>query len=299
MDRTGTAGRGVLVALVLTGAAFLNTSGKSAGQSKPDVLKIGTSGTFTAEKGEKGKGAVETLQKFIRDETGMKNDITRPADWRELADKMAKGEFHVGVFQGFEFAWAKEKYPDLKPLALAVNVHTYPVAHVVTKANNPATAVAELKGQSITIPVENQPDLRLYLGHEAKDGMKLETFFSKVMTDQNAEDALDDVVDGVVAAAVADQAALEAFRRRKPARFKQLKQVAQSAPLPPVVIAMYGDVLDQPTRDRFTQGLIGANKKEAGQTMLTLFKLTGFAAPPTDFEKILTETRKTYPPSAK
>ena len=36
----------------------------------------------------------------------------------------------------------------------------------------------------------------------------------------------------------------------------------------------------------------------AGQTMLTLFKLTGFEPPPADFDKVLAETRKTYPPPA-
>jgi ABC-type phosphate/phosphonate transport system substrate-binding protein len=301
MERTTATGRRMPVLLALAGAVFVcaGDRGTSADQPKPEVLKIGTSGTLGTEKGGKEKGAQETLRKFIQDETGMKNEIGRPTDWRELAEKMSKGELHVGVFQGFEFAWAKEKYPDLRPLALAVNVHLYPVVHVVTKANNPATDVAALKGQSVTIPIENQPDLRLYLDHQAKAGGKPETFFSKVNTGQNVEDALDDVVDGAVAAAVADQAALETFRRRKPARFKQLKQVAHSAPLPPVVIAVYDKVLDQDTRDRFSKGLIGANKKEAGQTMLTLFKLTGFQTPPADFEKVLTATRQTYPPPAK
>lgn len=300
MERATESGRRVPVLLALVGVALVCAGDRGdARQEKPSVLKIGTDGTLTTEKGGREKGALGTLRRFIQDETGMKNEIDRQSDWRELAEKMAKGELHVGVFQGFEFAWAKEKYPELRPLALAVNVHPYLVVHVVTKANNPATGVAELKGQSVTIPIENQPVLRLYLDRQTKDGGKPESFFSKVNTDQNVEDALDDVVDGVVTAAVADQAGLEAFRRRKPARFKQLKQVAHSASLPPVVIAVYGKVLDQTTRDRFTQGLIGANKKEAGETMLTLFKLTGFQAPPSDFEKVLTEARKAYPPPAK
>jgi len=303
MERT-TTGRRASALLALAGAVLVCAGGRgdarrATPQEKPDVLKIGTSGTLTTEKGGKEKGALETLRKFVQDETGMKSEIVRRADWRELADKMAKGEAHVGGFQGDEVAWAKEKHEDLRALALAVNVHPYPVAHVVTKATNPATGVAELKGQSVAIPVENQPILRLYLDHEAKAGGKPESFFSKVNTEQNVEDALDDVVDGTVVAAVADQAALEAFKRRKPARFKQLKELAHSDPLPPVVIAVYGKALDQATQGKFAQGLIGANKKEAGETMLTLFKLTGFQAPPADFEKVLTKTRQTYPAPAK
>lgn len=268
----------------------------TARQAKVDVLRVGTSGTLTTEKDSKEKGALETLRKFIKDETGLENEIVRQKSWQDLTDKLTKGELHLGVYRGFEFAWAQEKQPNLKPLALAVNVYRYPVAHVVTRQDSPAANVAGLPGQSLTIPVESQSYLRLFVEHEARAAGKApEAFFSKITTDQNVEDALDDVVDGVVQAAAADRVALEAFKRRKPARFKQLKEVAHSAPLPPPVIAYYGDVLDAATRERFTQGLLEANRKDAGQTMLTLFRLTGFEAPPDDFGKVLQTARATYP----
>jgi len=53
--------------------------------------------------------------------------------------------------------------------------------------------------------------------------------------------------------------------------------------------------VDEGTRERFRQGLLGAGQKDKGQTMLTLFRLTGFEAVPEDFGKVLAETRKTYP----
>ena len=40
-------------------------------------------------------------------------------------------------------------------------------------------------------------------------------------------------------------------------------------------------------------------KKEKGETMLTLFHLTGFERPPEDFGKVLAQTRKDYPPENK
>src|SRR5438034_2472969 len=108
-------------------------------QGKLDVLRIGSSGTLTGEqKAAKEKSALETLKVFIKDETGLDNEILRQKDWRELAGKKAKGKLQVGVFQGYEYAWAREKYPELKPLALAINVHRYPVVHVVVKRDNPA-----------------------------------------------------------------------------------------------------------------------------------------------------------------
>src|SRR5262245_20779972 len=91
-------------------------------QPRIDVLHIGATGTLTGSAdSQKERGAVQTLRRFIKDETGFTNDIVRQEDWQELADKMKKGELHVGVFQGYEFAWAQERHPDLKPLAIAVN----------------------------------------------------------------------------------------------------------------------------------------------------------------------------------
>jgi ABC-type phosphate/phosphonate transport system substrate-binding protein len=104
------------------------------------------------------------------------------------------------------------------------------------------------------------------------------------------------VVDGTVQAAVVDHAALEAYKRRKPGRFNQLKGVAKSQPLPPVVVAFCDKVLDEPTVRRFREGLVESRNKEKGQMMLTLFRLTAFEVAPNNFQEVLAETRKAYPP---
>src|SRR5690242_3257665 len=106
---------------------------------KVDTLRIGTSGKLTSgSAADKEKAGQDTLHDYIKDETGLNNEIARQKDWQELADKLSKGELQLGVFQGYEFAWAQEKKPDLKPLALAVNVYTYPVAYVVAKRDDAA-----------------------------------------------------------------------------------------------------------------------------------------------------------------
>jgi ABC-type phosphate/phosphonate transport system substrate-binding protein len=269
------------------------------GQQKVDVLRIGTSGTLTAEGESKEKQSVESLKSFIKDETGLNNEILRQKNWRELADKMAKGQLQLGVFQGYEFAWAQAKHPRLQPLALAVNIYRYPVVYVVVNRDNSAKDFAGLQGQSLALPATAQRYVRLFVDRQSQaKGKTAKTFFSKVVSRDNAEDALDDVVDGVVQATAVDRATLEAFKQRKPGRFNRLRPVAHSQPLPPTVIAYYGTVLDQATRRRFLDGLLNAVNKEKGRTMLTLFRLTGFEKPPADFERVLAETRKAYPPAA-
>jgi ABC-type phosphate/phosphonate transport system substrate-binding protein len=290
--------RFVIRALIVTALLGIPAILAHARPDKVDVLRIGTSGNLSqAKDAAKEKGNLATLQNFIKDETTFDNEIVRQKDWRELADKMAKGQLHVGVFQGYEFAWAKEQYPDLKPLALAVNLYRYPVVYVVTNRDNAAKDFAGLQGQSLALPDTSPPYLRLFVEKESKaTGKELKDFFSKITSEQSVEDALDDVVDGKVQAVAVDRAALEAYKQRKPGRFAKLKEVAKSEPLPPVVIAYYDKVLDDATLKRFRVGLLGAAKKEKGKTILTLFHLTGFDAVPDDFDKVLTETRKAYPP---
>jgi ABC-type phosphate/phosphonate transport system substrate-binding protein len=267
-------------------------------QGKVDVLRIGTSGTLTAEKDDsKEKGAMASLQDFIKDETGLKNMIKREKDWRELADKLAKGELHVGVFQGYEFGWAKEQYPDLQVLALAINVSRYPVAYVVVHRDSQAKDFGGLEGQSLTLPDTGQRYLRLFVERECQArGKEMNAFFSKVTFQPNVEDCLDDVVDGAAQAAVLERGSLEAYKRRKPGRFEKLKEVAKSQPFPPAVIVCYDKVLDEATKKRFRDGLLGAGNKEKGRAMLDLYRLSGFETPPDDFDKVLAATRKAYPP---
>jgi ABC-type phosphate/phosphonate transport system substrate-binding protein len=284
---------GLLLALA-SGIIFFAGHG-SAQQTKPDVLHIGASGSMTGNK-EKDKGAMDTLKAFIKDETGLDNAIEVQKGWRDLAKGMAQGQFQIGVFQGYEFAWDVERDTKLKPLAIAVNTYSYPVVHVVVNKNNPAKDFAGLKGQTLTIPVSGQGIFKLFVERQSKlVGSDLKAFFSNISEPDNFEDALDDVVDGKIKATVVDRATLEAFKNRKPARFNKLRPAAQSQPLPPPVVAFYEGKLDEATLDRFKQGLLNASLTERGQTLRTLCHLTNFEAVPSDFEQVLAATRKAYP----
>jgi ABC-type phosphate/phosphonate transport system substrate-binding protein len=284
--------------IALAAALALPWAVANGQQARVDVLHIGATGTLTGDADSpKEKGAAQTLRRFIKDETGFSNDIVRLEDWQKLAEGMKKGELHVGVFQGYEFAWAQEKHPDLKPLAIAVNGRRYPVAYVLAQRGNAARDFAGLKGQSLCLPVTNQAFLRLFMERQSEaNGKKADAFFSKITAPDNVEDALDDVVDGKVGAVIVDGAALEAYQRRKPGRARRLQEVARSEPFPPAVVAYYGSAVDEPTRRLFRDGLVGAAKKEKGEMLLTLSRLTGFEDVPEDFANVLGETRKAYPP---
>jgi len=290
-----------MLAICAFAALLAIPAGRIFGQQpKLEILRIGSSDSFTGStKADKEKAALNTLKAFIKEETGLDNEIQRQKGWRQLADKMAKGQLQLGVFQGYELAWAQEGHPKLKPLALAVNVYPYPTVYVLVKKDNPAKDFAGLQGQTLSVPANGEGILRLFVEEQTqKAGKTLDTFFSKITAPENVEDALDDVVDGVTQATVADKAVLEAFKSRKPGRFKQLRSVAESKPLPPPVVAYYDKQLDDATLQHFKQGLLNASQKERGQTMLTLFHLTSFIDVPPDFAQVLAATRKAYPPPA-
>lgn len=293
--------RCLLLALVL---AMLLSLGGTSGLGQPakiDTLRIGATGTLTGNADSaKEKSGHAALQQFIKEESGLNNEILRQKDWTELADKLAKGQLHIALFQGHEFAWAQEKYAELRPLVVAVNVYRYSAAHVLARSDNPAKDFAGLKGQSLMLPITNQEFLRLYLDRQCQAaGKKLEAFFSTITALENVEEALDDLVDGKGQVVVVDGAAVEAYKRRKPGRFNKLKEVVRSQPFPPGVIAYFGTTLDDTTLRRFKSALLGANRKEKGEMLLTLSRLTAFESVPDDLQRVLVEMRKAYPSEAK
>jgi len=230
----------------------------------------------------------------------MENEILSQKNWQEVLDKMVKKELHLGVFQGYEFAWAQEKQPELKALALAINVYRYPVGYLVTLKDNPAKDFKSLQGQTLAIPGTGQHFLRLFVEREAEaSGKTMDTFFGKTTTPETAEEGLDEVVDGKAQAVIVDRAGLDTYKRRKPGRFVKLREVVHSQPFPPVVIGYYNHVLDTATLMRFSKGVLEASQKEKGETILTMFRLSGFEAPPEDFGKVLAATRQAYPPEGK
>ena len=271
------------------------------GQSnKVGVLRIGSTGTLTGDHRQgrppRERWALTCSGTSSREQTGMSNEIQGQQRWDLLADKLAKGQLQIGVFQGYEFAWAQEKVPQLKPLALGVNGERYPVACVVVKRDNAAKSFADLKGQTLVMPATTQGYLKLFVDRQAElCKQKADAFFAKITRTPDVEDALDDIVDGKGQAIVVDQSTLQAYKRSKPGRFNQLREVAQSQPFAPIVVVYCGTFLDQPTISRFKEGLLGAAQKEKGETLLTLSHLSGFETVPPDFDRVLAETRKNYP----
>ena len=78
-------------------------------------------------------------------------------DAAQLARAMKEGKLHLGVYHGFEFAWARQANPDLKPLVIAVCHHKQLHAYLVV---NKEGSIAKRRSYAelisyLTPPIEN------------------------------------------------------------------------------------------------------------------------------------------------
>jgi ABC-type phosphate/phosphonate transport system substrate-binding protein len=232
-------------------------------------------------------------------QTGVRGEVVLSSDAMSMAQSLADNHVQLAVFHGIEFAWAKIKHPELKPLVIAVNQQVYLRALVMVRGDSKAANLTDLEAKSVALPRGTREHCGLYVEHHCRECKKeVQGYFAKITTPANAEEALDDVVDGVVEGTVIDGVSLETYKRRKPGRFAKLKEAGMSDLFPGGVIAYRPGSVDDGTLKKFRDGLTNANSTILGKQLLTLWKLTAFEPVPGDFEQVLTEIVKTYPPPA-
>lgn len=229
-------------------------------------------------------------------QTGVSGELVACGDADNLGQQLVEDKVQLGVFHGIEFAWARQKYPELRPLVIAVNQQRYLRAHLVVRADSKLGAVGDLQDKVLALPNQTREHCQLFLRRRCLECRKEPAnFFGKITNPANVEDALDDVVDGVVQVCVVDNVALDCYKRRKPGRFGKLKIVQSSEQFPAAVIAFRTGALDEPTLTRFREGMMNAHRTTLGRQLMTLWKLTGFEHVPPDYDQTLTEIVKAYP----
>jgi ABC-type phosphate/phosphonate transport system substrate-binding protein len=302
MSRTtliNTVNRGMAAVLI----GLLPFTDRSSADTKTvTALHIGTTETFIEENVPEGSDdtAVEdTSRQFIQAVTGLGSDFVALENHEVLAERLARGELNLGFFMGYEFAWAQARHPKLKVLVTSVNYDSYLYPALVVRKGGPIRKLADLKGTTLALPRAGQGYGRLFIAAQSRlAGQEPAAFLGHVDSFEDAETPLDDVVDQTRQAAVVDRLALEAYQRRKPGRFARLTKLSESAPMPPAVFAYYDGNLDPQTVTRLRNELSNAHNQINGEQLLTLLRLTRFAPPSSDFDRVLAETRTTYPAPA-
>jgi len=256
----------------------------------PKSLRVGLSGGLVQDTPEAlVRAALPPMQVLLEKQTGFKGECAVVPGFEELLKQLAEGKVQVGIFPGHEFAWARAKDAQLRPLLIAVNGQRQLFVHVLVRADNPALALDDLKEGAVAVPRCSKSHCRLFVA-------RLAFLDGRTTAPASGEDALDELVEGVVQAAVVDTATLECFQRRKPGRFARLKEVHKSCPFPAPVLAYRAGSLAEADLRRIVDGLARTHQTLAGKQVLTLWRLTAFEPVPDNHDQALAEIARLYPP---
>jgi ABC-type phosphate/phosphonate transport system substrate-binding protein len=240
---------------------------------------------------------MQPFSALMEAQTGVSGQLVACGDASNLGQQLMEDKVQLGVFHGIEFAWARLKYPELRPLVIAINQDRYLRACLIVRADSKVTNFADLQGKVLALPQQTRDHCHLFLKHRCLDCKKEPaSLFAKITSPANAEDALDEVVDGTAQASVVDGLTLECYKRRKPGRFAKLKIAQPSEPFPAAVVAFRPGILDEAMLTRFRDGMLTANRTAMGRQLMTLWKLTGFDPVPPDYDQALIDIAKAYPP---
>lgn len=237
------------------------------------------------------------FKSLILDQTGMPGNVTNPIDAMEMAKQLDDRELQLGVFHGFEFAWAQSRYPNLEPLVVAVpNVRETQV-YLVVSGKSTLTSPADLCTKTVGIPAESKDHVLVYWDRLLENDLGGRGR-CQVRKCVSAKDALYDVLDNLIQATIVDSASFLSFAADCPGAAKRLKVLHKSEVFPPAVIAYRKDYLDAETLKRCRDGLNGAARNPKATFMLNLVKLQGFESMPKNYEVQLKRSLELYPDSA-
>jgi ABC-type phosphate/phosphonate transport system substrate-binding protein len=267
------------------------------GKTNPKI-KVGVAGSmFRDAPASLVTALLKPFKSLLDTQTGINGQMVAAESAEDLGKQLAEDKVQLGVFHGFEFAWASAKHPELKPLLVTVNPTSCMCVCVLVRKDGDVKEFMDLKDTNLAIPLYTREHCHLFVERRCLDaGLPIERFFKKVTTPPNMEDALDGVVDGTLQAAVVDAAVLANFAKRKPGRFAKLRPLLESDPFVPAVVACNPANFDEAVQKRFIEGLLNAAQTTKGQRLLTICRITGFETIPDGFEKQLTRLLKAYPP---
>jgi ABC-type phosphate/phosphonate transport system substrate-binding protein len=277
-------------------AALRGDDGSARGPAAP--VRVGLSRTLFRDAPEPLFAVMaRPFARLVADRAGAPGELALTPDAVALADRLGRGELDLAVFHGFELAWARQRFPGLRPLVVAVTRRRRPAAVVVARADRPGDGFAALQGRTVAVPKGTKEYCRLFLDRRGPHGAADPHAFGRVTEPANVEDALDDVVDGQADAALVDGTSLDCYRSLKPARAAKLKEAVTSDPFPAAAVACRGG-LDGAVLERVRQGLLAAGQTRPGARVLSLWQLEAFEAPPADYDEQLAESLRAYPPPA-
>ncbi|HMC88894.1 MAG TPA: PhnD/SsuA/transferrin family substrate-binding protein [Gemmataceae bacterium] len=289
-----------LAATVLFGSLLTSNARGEEPAKRVESVRIGFASSLARDTPEVIVQIIlEPFASLMESQTGVPGQLVLGGDVHNLTRRLKGNHFQLGLFQGVEFAWAQQACPELRPLMIAVNKQRYLQACIVVRNDSAATSVDDLRQQDVALPRHSREHCHLFLQRCCRErGQDAEHFFAHVVTPRGVELALDDVVRGKVQGAVVDCYGLDCYHHDKPGCFERLRTIKVSEVFPASVVVYYPGRLSAATLERMKGGMARANETAVGRQLLAAVRWTGFEPVPADYQKMLSDILKVYPPPA-
>jgi ABC-type phosphate/phosphonate transport system substrate-binding protein len=230
---------------------------------------------------------------MMKAQTGLDGNVNFIPDPMTVATQLNASKVQIAVFQGHEFAWAREKYADLIPIAVT-NPLQQNQAFCVVSWDCKARNIGDLKDGNISLPAVLRDYCEMYLANLKQEHMKGRTFKGQLKA-AHAVDAIDDVINAKAKCAIVDGTTLKFYENLYPGQFKNIKILCQSDFFPNACIAVKKGHLNNNTIASFKKALTNAPNDPTGRYLLTNWKLKGFDDVPADYHLQLQKFLKSYP----
>lgn len=293
---------GRMAAAVALAAALVPASLVVAGddEASQQPVAVGVASSFFRDVPEPLVASItQPFSALLEAQTGVPGRLVPGGDPLTIGRQLMDNKLQLAVLHGIEYAWVHDRYPEIRPLMIAVNQQRHLRANLVVRSGSETHDFACLEGKCLALPKGTREHCRVFLQKHCKEcGKDPGHLFGKITSPPNVEEALDDVVDGGAQACVVDGVSLDCFKRRKPGRFNRLRVAVQSEVFPAGVLAYRPGAMPEETVRRFRDGMINADRSPVGRQLMTLWRLTGFEDVPADYDQVVAAIVKAYPPPA-
>lgn len=267
---------------------------RPAAARPPAAIRLGVlSGMFRDVPPPLVQAAATPFRDLFKKQTGIDGEVEVVENHEALAAQLQAGKLHVGVFHGFEWAWVRDKHPDLIPLAVTVPPRR-PQACLVVKTASKAVTPADLKGGSVAVPIATKAHCHLFL-ERLSGTLPAGSCGTIPMPESGPDDVMEAVIEGKAPAALLDAGALAAYQNNRPGRGALLRVLSQSEPFPPTVVVYRKDAISADVAEKIKAGLVGTKSNAQGRAFLLLWKLKGFEEVPAGYDAELRAVARLYP----
>jgi ABC-type phosphate/phosphonate transport system substrate-binding protein len=229
---------------------------------------------------------------LIEKETKLRGEFILVHGMPAMISDFRDNKMQMAVLHGVEYGWLRDKVKETRPLLVAVQDTLRPKIEILVQKDSPVRMLADLRGKRFAEPKRPQPLSVFYL--ERATHQDIGKFFARESLN-NAEDAIEAVIDGTADFTAIGNVSWDVYQDRKPGRAKRLRVLEESPEFPASVIVYNELESNEENQKKFRDNLVNADKTREGRQTLNLWHISGFQDVPKDYEQEVDAIVKRYP----